>query len=62
LTIALFWFTEAVVLARFSYSLAMGLGLDLQWLFDLSAAMWIVLFCAWGARFGPILFRGKKGG
>ncbi|BBG66332.1 NnrS protein [Hydrogenimonas sp.] len=62
LTIALFWFTEAVVLARFSYSLAMGLGLDLQWLFDLSAAMWIVLFCVWGARFGPILFRGKKGG
>ena len=60
LTIALFWFTEAVVIARFCYSLAMGLGLNLQWLFDLSAAMWILLFIAWGARFGPVLFRGKK--
>ncbi len=62
LTVALFWFTEAVVLSRFCYSLAIGLGLDLQWLFDLSATMWMILFTAWGARFGPVLFRGKKEG
>ena len=62
LTVALFWFTEAVVLSRFFYSLAMGLGLDLQWRFDLSAVMWMVLFTAWGVRFGPVLVRGKKEG
>ncbi len=62
LTVALFWFTETVVLSRFFYSLAIGLGLDIPWLFDLSAAMWMTLFTAWGARFGPVLFRGKKEG
>ncbi|WP_457598019.1 NnrS family protein [Hydrogenimonas sp.] len=60
LSIALFWLTEVVVLSRFLYSLAMGFGLDLQWLFDLSAGLWILLFTLWGVRFGPILFRGKK--
>lgn len=61
ITVALFWFTEGVVLARFFYSMATGLGIDMRWLFDLSAAMWMLLFIAWGVRFGPILFRGKKG-
>ncbi len=60
-TVALFWFTEAVVLARFFYSMAMGFGIDMRWLFDLSATMWMLLFIAWGARFGPVLFRGKRG-
>ncbi len=58
---ALFWFTEVVVLTRFFYSLSMGLGIDLGWLFDLSATLWMILFIAWGARFGPTLFRGKRG-
>ncbi len=61
ITVALFWFTEAVVLARFFYSMAMGFGIDMRWLFDLSATMWMLLFIAWGARFGPVLFRGKRG-
>ncbi|WP_457593667.1 NnrS family protein [Hydrogenimonas sp.] len=58
---ALFWFTEIVVLTRFFYSVAMGLGIDMRWLFDLSATLWMILFIAWGAKFGPVLFRGKGG-
>ena len=61
LSIALFWFTEAVVLVRFLYSLGMGLGLNMGWLFDLSAAMWMGLFLAWGWKFGPTLMFGKRG-
>ncbi len=57
---ALFWFTQIVVITRFAYSLAMGLGIDMGWLFDLSATLWIVLFLAWGWRYGPTLFSGKK--
>jgi len=59
-SVALFWLTEAVVLARFFYSLGMGLGLDLGWLFDVAVALWMALFIAWGWRFGPTLFWGKK--
>ncbi len=58
---ALFWFTEVVVLVRFFYSVGMGLGIDIGWLFDLSAALWMLLFILWGTRFGPTLFRGKAG-
>ena len=61
ISIALFWLTEIVVLARFLYSLGMGLGLDIGWLFDLSATLWILLFIAWGWKFGPTLLFGKRG-
>jgi len=62
ISVGLFWLTEAVVLVRFLYSLGMGLGLDLFWLFDLAATLWTVLFIAWGIKFGPVLFRGKTEG
>ncbi len=60
LSVALFWFTEAVVLARFVYSMGMGFGLDLGWMFDLSATLWMALFGIWGWRFGPTLMFGKR--
>jgi len=60
IAIMLFWLTEIVALIRFLYSLGMGLGLDLSWLFDLSATLWVVLFVGWGIKFGPLLFRGKS--
>ncbi|WP_457597703.1 NnrS family protein [Hydrogenimonas sp.] len=59
-SVALFWATQALVIVRFCYSLAMGLGLNAGWLFDLSAAMWMALFTAWGWRFGPTLFFGRR--
>jgi len=61
-SIGLFWLTEVVVLVRFIYSLGMGLGLNLSWLFDLAVTLWIVLFISWGVKFGPVLFRGYPGG
>lgn len=60
ISITLFWLTEVVVLVRFFYSLGMGLGLNLFWLFDLAAMLWILLFIAWGIKFGPVLFKGKQ--
>ena len=57
---ALFWLTQLVVLTRFAYSITIGFGLNLAWLFDLSATLWIVLFCAWGIKFGPTLIFGKR--
>ena len=60
-SVALFWLTEAVVLVRFFYSLGMGFGLDLGWLFDAAATLWMVLFIAWGWKFGPTLLFGKRG-
>ena len=62
LSTALFWFTQVVVLTRLLYSMAIGLGLNLAWLFDLSAMLWMILFMAWGWRFGPVLYRGKGKG
>ena len=56
----LFWYTQIVVLVRFLYSMAAGLGLSFTWLFDLSAALWMLLFLAWGWRYGPTLFSGKR--
>ncbi len=60
IAVMLFWLTEVVALVRFLYSLGMGLGLNLSWLFDLSATLWIILFIGWGTKFGPTLFRGKS--
>jgi uncharacterized protein involved in response to NO len=59
-SVILFWLTQIVVLTRFVYSMAIGLGLDLQWLFDAAAGLWMVLFIAWGAKFGPTLVWGNK--
>jgi len=59
ISITLFLLTEIVVLVRFFYSLGMGLGLNLFWLFDLAAVLWMILFTSWGIKFGPILYKGK---
>ncbi|SFP44183.1 NnrS family protein [Hydrogenimonas thermophila] len=59
ISITLFWLTEVVVLVRFFYSLGMGLGLNLFWLFDIAAVLWIILFTSWGIKFGPTLYKGK---
>ncbi len=61
-SVTLFWLTQAVVLVRFSYSMALGLGIDLRWLFDAAAGLWLVLFIAWGIKFGPTLIWGNKKG
>jgi len=59
-TTNIFYFIQVVVLFRAIYSLQLGLGLNLFWLFDASMTLWILLFGAWAWRFAPVLYSGKK--
>jgi len=56
---ALFWMMQAVLFSRFFYSLNNGFGLNAFWFFDLSLALWLLLFILWFWRYSPILLRGK---
>jgi uncharacterized protein involved in response to NO len=60
ITLKIFYLLQAVVLGRLFYSLAMGLESGMFWMFDLSVALWLLLFVFWGVRFGPVLVKGKK--
>ena len=55
----LFIFTQVVVLGRFIYSLNIGFGWGLNFLFDISFSLWLILFILWSFKFLPILIRGK---
>ena len=59
LTIALFVWTQVVVLVRFALSVDSALGGVHAWLFDAAGAGWIVLFVAWTLRYGRILALGR---
>lgn len=59
LTIALFVWTQVVVLARFALSVDSAFGGDNAWLFDAAGAGWIVLFSVWTLRYGRILAIGR---
>ncbi|MCW9026761.1 MAG: NnrS family protein [Thiovulaceae bacterium] len=60
LVLWLFYFTQVVVLARFLYSLNTGFSWGLNFLFDISFTVWLVLFILWAAKFLPVLLRGAK--
>jgi len=60
LVIGIFYFTQVVVLTRFLYSLNIGFSWNLNFLFDISFTMWLILFIVWGVKFLPVLIRGKK--
>ena len=59
-TVGLFALTQVVLAVRVVYSLTSGLAIDAAWTFDLSIALWLCLFIAWGAYYGPVLISGKK--
>jgi uncharacterized protein involved in response to NO len=59
LTIALFVWTQVVVLARFALSVDAVFGSTHVWLFDVAGAGWIVLFSVWTIRYGRILALGR---
>lgn len=59
LTIALFVWTQVVVLARFALSVDSAFGGAHAWLFDAAGAGWIVLFVVWTLRYGRILALGR---
>lgn len=59
LTVALFVWTQVVVLARFALSVDGAFGGAHTWLFDAAGAGWIVLFGVWTLRYGRILAIGR---
>ncbi|MDD5211897.1 MAG: NnrS family protein, partial [Sulfuricurvum sp.] len=59
LTIALFVWTQVVVLARFALSIDSAFGGSGDWLFDAAGCGWIVLFSVWTLRYGRILAFGR---
>lgn len=59
--IALFWWTQILVLLRFALSVDTAFGAAHGWLFDAAACGWIALFIVWGGRYGKTLIFGKAG-
>ncbi|MDP3267071.1 MAG: NnrS family protein [Sulfuricurvum sp.] len=59
LTIALFIWTQVVVLLRFALSVDSAFGGMHTWLFDAAGSGWIVLFSVWTLRYGRILAFGR---
>lgn len=58
--IALFWWTQVIVMARLTLSVDTAFGGSHPWLFDVAACGWILLFIVWGGRYGKTLILGKK--
>lgn len=58
--IALFLWTQFVVLARFEYSIQSAFCSNMEWFFGIAATGWILLFVIWSARYGETLIFGRK--
>ena len=59
-TTYLFYWTQVVVVMRVLVSLTASLGWSIMIVFDISAAVWLIMFIAWGTRFFRVLIDGKK--
>ncbi len=59
-TTILFYWTQVVVVVRILVSLVSALGWNFMTLFDISVAVWIVMFVVWAIRFFAVLIQGKK--
>ncbi|MDD5160542.1 MAG: NnrS family protein [Sulfuricurvum sp.] len=60
IAVALFWWTQVLILGRFALSVDTAFGATHGWLFDAAACGWIALFIVWGARYGKTLIYGKQ--
>ena len=58
--IFLFFFIQVVVILRAIYSLNVGLGWGLNFLFNISFTVWLILFILWGVRYAKVLVFGSK--
>lgn len=55
----IFWFIQVVVLGRLLFSLNVAFGWGLNFLFDLSASLWLILFILWSVRYAKVLMFGS---
>ncbi len=56
----IFIFVQVVVLGRALLSFNMAFGWGLEFLFDISFSLWLILFIVWGARYGKLLITRAK--
>jgi len=56
----IFIFIQFVVLARVLFSMNLAFGWGLNFLFDISFTLWLVLFLWWGGRYAKVLLFGTK--
>jgi len=56
----IFWFIQAVVIMRALFSVNVAFGWGLNFLFDISFTLWLILFLIWGVRYGKVLIYGSK--
>ncbi len=59
-TTTLFIFIQVVVIVRALFSLNLAFEWGLNFLFDISFTLWLILFIAWGWHYGKILYSGTK--
>jgi uncharacterized protein involved in response to NO len=56
----IFLFIQVVVLSRVLFSLNIAFGWGLDFLFDISFTLWLLLFFWWGGRYAKVLLFGSK--
>jgi uncharacterized protein involved in response to NO len=56
----IFFFIQFVVVARALYSINIAFGWGLNFLFDISFTLWLILFIVWGFRYGKVLMFGSR--
>ena len=56
----IFWFIQVVVIMRAAFSLNVAFGWGLNFLFDISFTLWLILFIVWGIRYAKVLAFGSK--
>jgi uncharacterized protein involved in response to NO len=56
----IFIFIQVVVIGRALFSLNVAFGWGLDFLFDISFTLWLILFIVWGLRYGKVLVTGAK--
>lgn len=54
-TTNLFWLIQVVVLGRVLYSINLAFNWELNFLFDISFTLWLILFLLWGIKYLKIL-------
>ena len=56
----IFWFIQVVVIMRALFSVNVAFGWGLNFLFDISFTLWLILFLVWGMRYAKVLISGSK--
>ncbi|MEN8302985.1 MAG: NnrS family protein [Campylobacterota bacterium] len=56
----IFWFIQVVVIMRAIFSLNVAFGWGLNFLFDISFTLWLILFLVWSFRYAKVLISGAK--